>query len=69
LGITPTVTNVSPDGKEFSLILEDNPLSEFVELPEDGKNLYYCNIICGILRGALEMVSMNWIELSCGSPK
>ena len=57
LGITPTVTNWSPAGDEFSLLLENNPLTEFVELPEGHQNLNYSDILCGALRGALEMVS------------
>lgn len=59
LNITPTVTNWSPDGNQFSLIFEENPLAEFVELPDDDRaheELWYSNIFCGVLRGALEMV-------------
>ena len=59
LGITPAVTNWSPAGDEFSLILESNPLTEFVELPEGHSSLNYSNILCGALRGALEMVQMD----------
>ncbi len=56
LGITPSVTNWSPAGDEFSLILESNPLVDFVELPDNHNNLVYSNLLCGVLRGALEMV-------------
>ncbi len=35
-------------------ILEDNPLTDFVELPEGCQNLVYCNVLCGVIRGALE---------------
>ncbi|EDV20344.1 uncharacterized protein TRIADDRAFT_50982 [Trichoplax adhaerens] len=59
LGITPNVTNWSTDGKEFSLILDNNPLTEFVELPENHSSLSFSNILCGALRGALEMVQME----------
>jgi hypothetical protein len=68
LNITPTITNWSADGKEFSLILDDNPLADAVELPTAGdasgfrgnsQELWYCNILCGVLRGALEMVQMQ----------
>lgn len=38
-------------------ILVDNPLTDFVELPDEFKELKYCNILCGVIRGALEMVS------------
>lgn len=60
LNITPTVANWSADNKSFSLIFDENPLADFVELPNDGRaqdELWFSNIFCGILRGALEMVS------------
>ena len=60
LNITPAVSNWSADNKSFSLIFEENPLADFVELPNDGRaqdELWFSNIFCGILRGALEMVS------------
>jgi hypothetical protein len=59
LGVVPVVANWSPKGDEFSLILETNPLTDFVELPEDHPQLLYSNIICGVLRGALEMVQLD----------
>jgi trafficking protein particle complex subunit 3 len=62
LNTTPTITNWSSDSKSFSLLFEENPLSDFVELPDDGRaqdELWYSNILCGILRGALEMVQMT----------
>ncbi|BBN04638.1 trafficking protein particle complex subunit 3 [Marchantia polymorpha subsp. ruderalis] len=59
LGVTGSVANWNADGTECSLILDDNPLVDFVELPETCQGLYYCNILCGVIRGALEMVSMR----------
>lgn len=61
MNITPNVTNWTADFKEFSLILDENPLAEFVELPDDAVEggLWYSNILCGVLRGALEMVQMQ----------
>ncbi|MCJ1388740.1 transport protein particle 22 kDa subunit [Xylographa bjoerkii] len=62
LNITPAVTNWTTDSKQFSLLFEENPLADFVELPDDGKaqdELWYSNILCGVLRGALEMVQMQ----------
>uniref|UniRef100_A0A8C4Q814 Trafficking protein particle complex subunit 3 n=1 Tax=Eptatretus burgeri TaxID=7764 RepID=A0A8C4Q814_EPTBU len=58
LGVTPTVTNWSPAGDEFSLQLDSNPLAEFVELPDNHTGLSYSSLLCGVLRGALEMVQM-----------
>ncbi|CAG7853425.1 SubName: Full=Probable BET3-involved in targeting and fusion of ER to golgi transport vesicles {ECO:0000313/EMBL:CCA73165.1} [Serendipita indica DSM 11827] len=54
----------------FVLTLDENPLAEFVELPESALptvgadstptgGLWYSNILCGVLRGALEMVQMQ----------
>ncbi|PSK35024.1 hypothetical protein B9Z65_1607 [Elsinoe australis] len=62
LNITPAITNWSSDGKSFTLTFEENPLADFVELPDDGKaqdELWYSNILVGVLRGALEMVQMQ----------
>jgi len=69
LNVVPTVTNWSQDGKSFNLVLEENPLAEWVELPDDGRaqeELWYSNILCGVIRGALEMVSKELAELPYG---
>ncbi|XP_049755550.1 trafficking protein particle complex subunit 3-like protein isoform X1 [Elephas maximus indicus] len=59
LGITPNVTCNNLSRNEFSLILDKNPLVEFVEeLPAGRPSLCYCNLLCGIIRGALEMVHL-----------
>lgn len=59
LGITPSVTCNNSSRNEFSLILDKNPLVEFVEeLPAGRSSLCYCNLLCGIIRGALEMVKL-----------
>jgi hypothetical protein len=63
LNVTPQVANWTADSKSFSLVFEENPLADFVELPDDGRaqdELWYSNILCGVLRGALEMV--RWHE-------
>ncbi|CAO1625540.1 unnamed protein product [Jaminaea pallidilutea] len=46
---------------EFSLILDENPLSEFVEMPPDAREggLWWSNVLVGVIRGALEMVQMQ----------
>lgn len=62
LNTTPTITGWTADSKQFSLIFDENPLADFVELPDDGRaqdELWYSNILCGVLRGALEMVQMQ----------
>ncbi|KAF8710513.1 protein particle complex subunit, partial [Rhizoctonia solani] len=42
----------------FNLILDENPLADFVELPDEALQggLWFSNVLCGVLRGALEMV-------------
>ncbi len=55
LGITPQLTNWSADQKECSLVVDENPLTMFVELPEKHGSISYSNIICGVIRGALQM--------------
>ncbi|KAH0273036.1 BET3 family protein, partial [Aureobasidium melanogenum] len=65
LNITPVVTNWSSDNKSFTLLFDENPLADFVELPDDGKaqdELWYSNIFCGVLRGALEMVGRSHLR-------
>ena len=71
LGITPVVSNWSPGGDEFSLLIENNPLIDFVELPEGHNILSYSNLLCGVLKGALEMVGgyLCTINLSTACPK
>ena len=52
------VTQVHNPPTSFSLILRDNPLSLFVELPDKyKKTLQYTILYCGVVRGALEMLN------------
>jgi hypothetical protein len=63
MNVTPVVTGWSQDGKSFGLVFEENPLADFVELPDDGRaqeELWYSNILAGVVRGALEMVCSLW---------
>ncbi|BDA42448.1 Trafficking protein particle complex subunit 3 [Coccomyxa sp. Obi] len=66
LNTSAAVANWNADSTECSLILEDNPLTDFVELPENYAGLSYCNVLCGVIRGALEMVNIN---VSCNFVK
>ncbi|KAH8920491.1 BET3 family protein [Atractiella rhizophila] len=65
LNIVPNVQHFPPSATSphpsFSLQLDENPLSEFVELPEDAveKGLWFSNVLCGVIRGALEMIQMS----------
>jgi len=71
LNISPQISHiVSPNpsvSPEFSLFFDVNPLAEFVELPEDAcgilsgasgsaGGLWFSNVLCGVVRGALEML-------------
>jgi hypothetical protein len=58
LGVTATVTNWDAEGTTCSFVLEDNPLVDFVELPDTCQGLQYCNVLSGVIRGALEMVCL-----------
>lgn len=56
---TGTITpQPASSGASFTLTLDENPLAEFVELPEEALEggLWFSNVLCGVLRGALEMV-------------
>lgn len=65
LNVMPTIDHWSQANDEFSLILYNNPLTEFVELPDSLQTMNYLNILPGVIRGALEMVSVPvraWIK-------
>jgi hypothetical protein len=77
LNITPTVSHTVPApssptaksqytstnaaGASFSLVFDENPLSDFVELPDEAleNGLWFSNVLCGVLRGSLEMVNCS----------
>jgi len=70
LNITPSVSHSppvasapgsTPASSYFTLTLDENPLAEFVELPEEALEggLWFSNVLCGVLRGALEMIQMQ----------
>ena len=52
-------------GSSFTLTVDENPLAEFVELPEEALEggLWFSNILCGVIRGALEMVCLLLIRM------
>jgi hypothetical protein len=59
LGISPEITLWNKENNSFSLVLTENPLIDFVELPPQYQDLQYCIILCGIIKGALEMVQLQ----------
>ncbi len=59
LGISPDISSWNKENTAFSLIFIDNPLIDFVELPPQYQDLSYCGLLCGVIRGALEMVQLQ----------
>lgn len=59
LNIQAEVRDWNSERTECSLVFLDNPLADFVELPSEYKGLKYSNILCGVIRGALEMINMH----------
>ncbi|PHJ20835.1 bet3 transport [Cystoisospora suis] len=59
LGITADVVKWNEEETCCSLILHENPLTDFVDLPPSLSQLHYSNLICGVIRGALEQMKVN----------
>jgi hypothetical protein len=59
LNVNADCSNWGADDNQFSVLFNDNPLTEFVELPPNLQDLRYCNIFAGIIRGALSMVQLD----------
>ena len=60
LGVQPAVGNWAATGNEFSLIWDNtNPMGDFVELPDNLRTLQYSRVLCGAIRGGLEMVQID----------
>jgi hypothetical protein len=60
LGVHVEVMGWNAEGTSCSLIFsQGNPLTNFVELPPDKNEIKYCNVLCGVIQGALAMVKMN----------
>ena len=57
LGIIGNYNQVGEN--EFHLKFNQNPISLYVELPESLEGLCYSNIICGIMRGMLEITGFE----------
>ena len=60
LGVAAEVSDTSKNGiKSFSLVIAENPLTTFVDLPAGHENLKYSNILCGVIRGSLSAINMK----------
>jgi hypothetical protein len=44
---------------EYRIFFSENPLNDYVELPDKFKGLWYSNMICGVIRGALEAINIK----------
>lgn len=58
LGITADIIDWNETNTECLLVLNENPFQYFVEIPNKYKGLYYSNLLCGVLRGAFEMINI-----------
>lgn len=38
------------------IVFNDNPFTYFVEIPEKYHGLFYSNLLCGVIKGACEMI-------------
>ena len=60
LGVYADVVRWDSQGQSCTLLLRDNPLNDFVVLPPQLKTeLWYSNVLVGIIRGALEMINLR----------
>jgi len=58
-GASADIKDWSKEKSECTLVINENPLAEYVMLPVSLQNtLWYSNIICGVLKGALEMLNI-----------
>ena len=59
LNITAEVEKYDEKSKGCFLVFRENPFAEFVVLPNSCvSTLWYSNVICGMIRGALEAVGI-----------
>ncbi|CAJ0942986.1 unnamed protein product, partial [Mesorhabditis belari] len=68
LGVSATVNNWESGDREFSLQIENNPLTEFVEVPQDLTSLHYSQMIAGAIRGGLEAVHIKVTTTAIETP-
>jgi trafficking protein particle complex subunit 3 len=58
LGVTPRVSGWNDAGTAVSLLFDESPLTDWVELPRELAGLRYQNLLAGAVRGGLEQVGM-----------
>lgn len=58
--VQPQVTSWNAEGTQCSLVFtNETPLEEFVEIPDQFTGLKYTQLLCGIIRGALQCVNIK----------
>lgn len=58
LGTTASEADWNEEKTECNLVLQNNPFALFNEIPEEYHDLKYSNLLCGVIKGALEMVNV-----------
>lgn len=46
--------------KQITMRFEDNPLDNYIQLPENLKDLSYSNVLLGGIKGALQAVNSGY---------
>eukprot|EP00940_MAST-03C_sp_MAST-3C-sp2_P003123 g3123.t1 len=62
LGFTADIHTWNKEGTACIMTIPDNALTDFVELPEKFRKLSYCEMLCGVIQGALKMID---VEVEC----
>ncbi|KAK2197308.1 bifunctional Bet3 family/NO signaling-Golgi transport ligand-binding domain superfamily/Transport protein particle (TRAPP) component [Babesia duncani] len=62
LGISGDTVAIDAEQNHYHIIFHENPLDQFVYIPEHLSDLNYSNLICGVIMGALEQLQM---KVSC----
>ncbi|KAH7823085.1 Transport protein particle (TRAPP) component Bet3-like protein B [Monocercomonoides exilis] len=57
LNVDASVTQIQDN--IFIISFQNNPLTEFVELPSNMKKLWYSNVICGVIEGVFDTLKLN----------
>ncbi|KAK8829593.1 component of TRAPP complex [Blastocystis sp. ATCC 50177/Nand II] len=58
-GVEASVENWNSDEQSCILRFTNNPLTLYVEIPDELKGIHYSGVYCGVIRGALEMIHMK----------
>lgn len=61
LNSTPTISNWSQDGTEFSVLFDDSIFGDNIEIPDKlaQGGLQYYSLLVGVIKGALEMIQIK----------